>query len=186
MFRNALMTLACLGFSAGAAERVDYLKDVKPVLAARCYACHGALKQESKLRVDTAEFIRQGGKHGPALVARKPEKSLLLTKVSTTNLSERMPPEGDALKPVQIELLRRWIAAGAPAPKDEKPEPSLSDHWAFRPVVRPPLPKIGNPLDSFINARLSAAKLTPLPPAEKPVLLRRVYLDLTGLPPTPE
>ena len=185
---RALLLASAMSLSgpANGAEKVDYLTQIKPLLRERCFACHGALKQNSGLRLDTADFIKRGGKHGPALVARKPEKSLLLTKVSTTYLSERMPPEGDALKPEQIELLRRWIAAGAPAPKDEKPEPSPSDHWAFRPVVRPPLPKIGNPLDSFINARISAAKLTPLPPAEKPVLLRRVYLDLTGLPPTRE
>ena len=185
---RALLLASAMWLSgpANGAEKVDYLTQIKPLLRERCFACHGALKQNNGLRLDTADLIKRGGKHGPALVARKPEKSLLLTKVSATNLSERMPPEGDALKPVQIELLRRWIAAGAPAPKDEKPEPSPSDHWAFRPVVRPPLPKIGNPLDSFINARLAAAKLTPLPPAEKPVLLRRVYLDLTGLPPTRE
>ncbi len=187
--------LALLGAVSvrGAAPAVDYAKEIKPLLRERCYACHGALKQNNGLRLDTADFIKRGGKHGPALVARKPEKSLLLTKVSATDPAERMPPEGDALKPEQIELLRRWIAAGAPAPKDEKPEPSPSEHWAFKPVTRPPLPKIGNrqsaignPIDHFINARLAAAKLTPLPPAENPVLLRRVYLDLLGLPPTRE
>ena len=178
---------------AGGAEQVDYTKDIKPILRDRCYACHGALQQNNGLRLDTAELLKRGGKHGPAFIARKPEQSLLLTKVSATDLSERMPPEGDALKSEQIELLRRWIAAGAPAPKGEKQEPSPRDHWAFKPVVRPPLPSIGNrqsaignPLDAFINTRLAAAKLTPLPPAEKPVLLRRVYLDLTGLPPTRE
>ncbi len=179
--------------SVSAAEKVDYLTQIKPLLHARCSACHGALQQKSGLRLDTAALAARGGQHGSAFVARQPEKSLLFAKVSATDLSERMPPEGDALKPEQIELLRRWIAVGAPAPKDEKPEPSPSDHWAFRPVVRPPVPKIGhrpsaisNPIDAFINSRLAAAQLTPLPPAEKRVLLRRVYLDLTGLPPTRE
>ncbi|MEN9575975.1 MAG: hypothetical protein RL514_3830 [Verrucomicrobiota bacterium] len=187
------MSVVALASPARSADKVDYTTQIKPLLRERCYACHGALKQNNGLRLDTADLMKRGGKHGPALVARKPEQSLLLAKVSATDLAERMPPEGDALKPEQIELLRRWIAAGAPSPKDEKPEPSPRDHWAFRPVVRPPLPKIGNrqsaianPLDAFINARLAAAKLTPLPPAEKPVLLRRVYLDLTGLPPTRE
>ncbi|MEQ2005761.1 MAG: DUF1553 domain-containing protein [Limisphaerales bacterium] len=187
--------LALLGTVSvrGAALAVDYAKEIKPLLRERCYACHGALKQNNGLRLDTADLVKRGGKHGPAFVPRKPEQSLLLSKVSATDLSERMPPEGDALKPEQIELLRRWIAASAPAPKDEKPEPSPSDHWAFKQVVRPLLPKIGNwqspisnPVDAFINTRLAAAKLTPLPPAEKPVLLRRVYLDLLGLPPTRE
>ena len=192
---RALLLASAMWLSgpANGAENVDYLTQIKPLLRERCFACHGALKQNNGLRLDTADFIKRGGKHGPALVARKPEKSLLLSKVSATNLSERMPPEGDALKPVQIELLRRWIAAGAPAPKDEKPEPSPSDHWAFKPVARPPVPAIRNSqfairnsLDAFISSRLIATKLTPLPPAEKPVLLRRVHLDLTGLPPTRE
>jgi mono/diheme cytochrome c family protein len=192
--RSALLVglLAAAGAARGA-EKVDYLTQIKPILRERCYACHGALKQNNGLRLDTADLMKRGGKDGPIVVSRKPEQSRLLAKVSATDLSERMPPEGDALKPEQIELLRRWIAAGALAPKDEKPEPSPADHWAFRPVVRPALPPIGNrqsavsnPIDRFINARLAAAKLTPLPPAEKPVLLRRVYLDLIGLPPTRE
>ena len=192
--RSALLVglLAAAGAARGA-EKVDYLTQIKPILRERCYACHGALKQNNGLRLDTADLMKRGGKDGPIVVSRKPDQSRLLAKVSATDLSERMPPEGDALKPEQIELLRRWIAAGALAPKDEKPEPSPADHWAFRPVVRPALPPIGNrqsavsnPIDRFINARLAAAKLTPLPPAEKPVLLRRVYLDLIGLPPTRE
>ena len=187
------MTLACLGFSAGAAERVDYLKDVKPVLAARCYACHGALKQESKLRVDTAEFIRQGGKRGPAIVAGKPATSLLLKKVSAHSLDERMPPEGEALHAPQIAVLRAWIAAGALAPKDEKPESDPREHWAFKAPAKPPIPTIGNrqstignPLDAFLEAQRRQQKLTAQPPADPALWLRRVTLDLTGLPPTPE
>ena len=137
------MGLALLGTVSvrGAVPAVDYAREIKPLLRERCFACHGALKQNNGLRLDTADLMKRGGKHGPALVARKPEQSLLVAKVSATDLSERMPPEGDALKPEQIDLLRRWIAAGAPAPKEEKPEPSPSDHWAFRPVVRPPVPK---------------------------------------------
>jgi hypothetical protein len=210
-------TLAFLFWGAMASRAgspaVDYVKDIKPLLRERCYACHGALQQKNGLRLDTAELAKRGGKHGPALIARKPEQSRLLAKVSATDPAERMPPEGDALKPEQIELLRRWITAGAPAPKDERPEPSPRDHWAFKPIVRPPVPverrSIGvleqwsagsrrpstpslhhsstpNPIDAFINSRLAAAKLTPLPPADKPTLLRRVYLDLLGLPPTRE
>ena len=209
--RSALLVglLAAAGAARGA-EKVDYLTQIKPILRERCYACHGALKQNNGLRLDTADLMKRGGKDGPIVVSRKPDQSRLLAKVSATDLSERMPPEGDALKPEQIELLRRWIAAGALAPKDEKPEPSPSDHWAFKPVVRPAVPKLSvqsgrgrssaplntehsklntsstNPIDAFISASLAAAKLTPLPPAEKSVLLRRVYLDLIGLPPTRE
>lgn len=187
------VSLALLGLAlpAVAADRVDYLRDVKPVLAARCYACHGALKQEGKLRLDTVEFIRKGGKHGPAIAAGKPAESRLLKKVSATSLDERMPPEGEPLHAPQIAALRDWIAAGAPAPKDEKPESDPREHWAFKPPMKLAFPKIGNrqsaianPVDAFLSAQRRIQNLTPQPAAEKPIWLRRVSLDLTGLPPT--
>ncbi|KAF0179476.1 MAG: hypothetical protein FD161_1316 [Limisphaerales bacterium] len=193
VFRTAAIALASLGLAAGAAERVDYLKDVKPVLAARCYACHGALKQEGKLRLDTAEFIRKGGKHGPAIVPGRPAESRLFKKVSATSLDERMPPEGEPLHAPQIAALREWIAAGATAPKDEKPESDPREHWAFKAPVKVAVPKIANrqspianPVDAFLEAQRRAQKLTAQPPAEKSIWLRRVTLDLTGLPPTPD
>ena len=139
----ALLVLAGLVVPASAAGKVNYLRDVKPVLAARCYACHGALKQNNGLRLDTAEFIRKGGKHGPAIVAGKPAASLLLKKVSAHSLDERMPPEGEPLHAPQISALREWIAAGAPAPKDEQPERDPREHWAFRAPVKAAIPKFG-------------------------------------------
>jgi mono/diheme cytochrome c family protein len=191
-----------------AATAADYSREIKPLLRAHCVSCHGALKQSGGLRLDTAVLLRQGGDSGPAIKARSPDKSLLFAKVTAVESDERMPREGKPLTPDQIELLRRWIAAGAPAPKDEKPEPSPRDHWAFKPVVRPPVPRAGgfqpprvsndsqrwlltagtavHPIDAFLSTRLATAKLTPLPPADKPTLLRRVYLDLLGLPPTRE
>ena len=194
VFRAALIAATCLCFLAqAAAAAVDYLKDVKPVLAARCYACHGALKQEGKLRLDTAEFIRKGGKHGPAIVIGKPADSRLLKKVTAHSLDERMPPEGEPLHAPQIAALREWIAAGAPAPKDEKPESDPREHWAFKAPVKAALPKIANrqsaianPVDAFLEAQRRQQKLTAQPPAEKSLWLRRVTLDLTGLPPTLE
>ena len=220
MFRVALQFLLVLGCTAAAAEKVDYLRDVKPVLAARCYACHGALKQNGGLRLDTAEFIRQGGKHGPAIVAGKPAASLLLKKISAASLDERMPPEGEPLHAPQIAALREWIAAGAPAPKDERPESDPREHWAFKPPVKGPVPAgiviskevisqkskadaraqsfptaglITNhfstnysPLDAFLDAKRRAQNLPAQPPAHALVWLRRVTLDLTGLPPTRE
>jgi hypothetical protein len=188
-----LVTLGLLGLAlpAVAADKVDYLRDVKPVLVARCYACHGALKQEGKLRLDTAEFIKKGGKHGPAIVAGKPAASLLLKKISAASLDERMPPEGEPLHAPQIAALREWIAAGAPAPKDEKPESDPREHWAFKAPVKAALPKIANrqssianPVDAFLDAQRRAQKLTAQPPADPLLWLRRVTLDLTGLPPT--
>ncbi|MEW6303847.1 MAG: DUF1549 domain-containing protein [Verrucomicrobiota bacterium] len=189
----AIAVLLPFAFVASAASRVDYDREVKPLLRERCHSCHGALKQKGGLRLDTAALAKKGGDSGPAVVPRKPESSPLMEKVATADSKERMPPEGDPLTPEQIELLKRWIAQGAPAPPDEMPEQDPRQHWAFVPPSRPALPKvrgsqfeIRNPIDSFIAAEQQERRLKPLPAAEKNVLLRRVYLDLIGLPPTRE
>ncbi len=182
----------CLAASARAEERVDYLRQIKPLLASRCYECHGALKQKSGLRLDTTASIRKGGKGGAAIHARNADKSPLIARVTAADKEERMPPEGEPLKPEQIQLLKTWIKQGAIAPKDEKPEPDPRQHWAFLPPVRAVVPRvkgadsIRNPIDAFITAEQQLHGLKPLPPADRTVLLRRVYLDLVGLPPTRE
>ena len=185
-----LLALPSLAASAGAADKVDFITQVKPVLAARCYACHGALKQNAGLRLDTAAFIRKGGKHGPAIVAGKPEKSRLIERITAKHEDERMPPEGEALKPEQLAALTAWVKQGASAPANEQPERDPRDHWAFKPPVKVALPKIGNrqsaignPLDSFLEAQRRKQGLTATPPAEKSIWLRRVTLDLVGLAP---
>jgi hypothetical protein len=178
---------------AFAAEGVDYTKDIKPMLAARCYTCHGALKQKKDLRLDTAEFIRKGGKNGPVVVAGKPDESTLIERVVSPDGDERMPPEheGEPFTAAQVTLLREWIAAGAPAPADEKPQTDPKEHWAFRQRVRPAVPVVvnakwvRNPIDAFISKQHEEHGLTPQPEASRAVLLRRLYLDLIGLPPTP-
>ncbi len=170
-----------------AADGIDYLREVKPLLTARCYACHGGLKQRGELRLDTAVSIRRGGRDGPAIVPGKSGESLLLERVQRTGKG-RMPPEseGEALTEKEITLLRRWIDQGAPAPADEKQEADPREHWAFRAPVRPTAPAGGgrNPIDAFLAAEQERRGLKPQPIAEKPLLLRRVYLDLIGLPPT--
>jgi Protein of unknown function (DUF1553)/Protein of unknown function (DUF1549)/Planctomycete cytochrome C len=178
-----------------AADPVDYAKDVKPLLRERCYACHGALKQNAKLRLDNGAAIRKGGGSGPAVTPGKPEESLLLERVSAADADERMPPEGQG-KPLteqQIATLNAWVKAGARFPADEQPEEDPSKHWAFvkpvqaaLPEIRTSKPEIRNPIDAFNLAELEKRAVSPLPAAEKHVLLRRVYLDLTGLPPTRE
>ncbi len=172
---------------------VDYLHDIKPILKTRCYACHGALKQEARLRLDTGRMIRQGGDSGAAVMPGQAEKSLLLDKVSAKDASQRMPPEGEPLTAAQIEALKSWISQGATSPDNEQPEPDPREHWAFKKPVRPavsetrnPKSEIRNAIDAFVSAKLDERGLTPRLPAEKPVLLRRVYLDLIGLPPTRE
>lgn len=175
-----------------AEEPVDYLRDIKPIFRARCYACHGALKQESGLRLDTGHSIRKGGDSGAAVVPEKPEGSLLLERISAKEAVERMPPEGEALSADQIARIRHWIAQGASSPKEETPEQDPRQHWAFQKLVRPNVPEGGpaslsiNPIDRFIESAQKPHGLLRQPPARKELLLRRVYLDLIGLPPTRE
>jgi hypothetical protein len=195
LFRLAIALGWLLAGRAGrAADRVDYLREIKPILTARCYACHGGLQQKSGLRVDTVKLLRDGGNEGPALVPGHSGDSNVILHVTASNGARRMPPssEGEGLTAKQIALLRAWIDQGAAGPADEKPEADPKDHWAFRPPLRPAVPsvkqaaRLRNPIDAFLAAQWEKHGLTPQPPADKGILLRRVYLDLIGLPPSRE
>lgn len=168
--------------------RVDYLRDVKPILARKCYACHGGLRQRAGLRLDTAELIRKGSKGGPVVVAGHADESAIVDRV-TAEGSERMPPEGEgeALGADERARLRAWIDQGAAAPESEVPQVDPRRHWAFLRPTRHPIPELGssrNPIDAFLAAEYRKRGLTPAPAADKEILLRRVSLDLIGLPPT--
>jgi len=179
-----------LAVGTARADETDYLAHVKPIFRAHCFRCHGALKQEAGLRLDTAKLARRGGDSGPAVIPGSADKSPLLRKVLHADPEQRMPPEGKPLRPAEIDHLRAWIQSGAKAPADERPEADPAEHWSFRPLRRPPVPRpansawVRNPIDAFIAAEHQARGLVPLPPADKRVLLRRLYLDLLGLPPT--
>ncbi|MES2596005.1 MAG: PSD1 and planctomycete cytochrome C domain-containing protein [Verrucomicrobiota bacterium] len=165
-----LLPLALLASSKAPAV-VDYEKDIKPLLRERCVSCHGAVKQKGDLRLDAGYLIAQAA---PAeLVAR----------ITSQDGDERMPPEGTRLTPAQVANLREWLKNGAPFPKDEAIPKKPSDHWSFQPVKRPKVPESmhGHPVDAFVFGK------HPLPSRAAPqALLRRVHLDLIGLPPTPE
>jgi uncharacterized protein DUF1553/uncharacterized protein DUF1549/cytochrome c len=189
----ALLTanvIACRSLRAD--EQVDYLSKIKPILAARCYSCHGILKQEAGLRLDTAVLAIKGGDSGPAIKPGDAASSLLIQRVTAKDESERMPGEGEPLKPEQIEALRTWINQKATAPASEQPERDPRVHWAFRPIVRPAVPDVANsswvrnPIDAFIAANHQRQGLTPQIEATRSELVRRLYLDLIGLPPTPK
>ncbi len=195
--RFALVCITLLSFvpvhaSAAAESPVDYLQQIKPLLKDRCYACHGALKQAGGLRLDTAAAAHRGGESGPALKPGDVTASLILQRVITTDEATRMPQDGAPLKGEEIALLRKWIEQQAIAPADETPERDPRDHWAFRPRVRPPVPTVPNaawvrnPIDAFIAAHHATHGLTPQPPAPRGLLLRRLFLDLIGLPPSPD
>ena len=146
--------LHCVSLRAD--ENTDYLKKVKPLLALRCVSCHGPLRQRGGLRLDAAVLIRKGGDSGPAIVPGKPEKSLLLHALTGTNDATRMPAEAKPLKKTEIALLRKWIADGASSPKREKIAADPRDHWAFKPPLRPQVPRpknagwVKNAVDAFI------------------------------------
>ena len=165
---------------------IDFNRDVRPILAENCYACHGpdAGKRKSGLRLDEKESAFGKAESGEtAIVPGNVEKSELLRRVASADSDDQMPPpkEHKKLKPEQIDLLRRWIKGGA----------TWEPHWSFRPVKSPPVPETKDqawprgPIDHFILARLEKEGLAPSPEAERTALMRRVSLDLIGLPPSP-
>ena len=174
------------------ATPVDYTRDVKPILRSKCYACHGALKQEANLRLDTAALVRRGGENGPAIVPGQTTASLLLKRVTEESESERMPQQAAALTAAQIAVLRSWIDEGGQGPGDEQPESDPTKHWAFQRPRRPAVPTtadpdwVRTPVDGFVAAQQQQRGLRSVGPAAPEVLLRRVYLDLIGVPPNAE
>jgi hypothetical protein len=169
----------------------DYLLDIKPVLAERCCSCHGAERHRGGLRLDAARFIKKGGENGPAIVPGDSRRSLLIGVLTGAEGLPRMPPSGEPLEEEQIRQIALWIDQGAPIPDHEELS-RHGGHWAFRPPRRPVIPVVKqpswvrNPIDAFIAAGHGQKGLQPSPPAPKSLLLRRVYLDLIGLPPTRE
>jgi hypothetical protein len=165
-----------------------YLRDVQPVLERRCYSCHGGLKQLGGLRLDTASDILAGGDSGPVVVPNDPAAGLLIEKVTESDPELRMPPEGEPLTKDEIAALRNWIAAGATGPDGEVRPNDPRDHWAYRPPVKVSVPESlslqPNPIDAFLEASRQSQGLIPSPPMSNDLWLRRVTLDLVGLPPT--
>lgn len=171
-----------------------YVETIRPLLAERCVSCHGALRQEAGLRLDTAALLLAGGESGPAAVRNDPASSMIVARVADPDAATRMPPDGEAepLSAEQVAAVAGWIAAGCPAPADERPEADPRDHWAFRPRTRPEVPRVQdaartrNPIDAFLARARDRAGITPQPEAPRHVLVRRLFIDLIGLPPQPE
>ncbi|HVJ81315.1 MAG TPA: DUF1549 domain-containing protein, partial [Planctomycetia bacterium] len=171
--------------SAGGAEPIDYNREIRPVLAANCLACHGPddKHREAGLRLDVKEGATRKNDDGEAAIAPgKPEASLLLKRIAAGE-DERMPPvgHGERLTAGQIEKFKQWIAEGA----------TYAPHWAFAPPRRPDAPATKrndwarNPIDRFTLAKMESHGLAPSPEAERAILARRLSFDLLGLPPTP-
>ena len=193
--------------AASAAGSVDFQREIQPLFAEFCYECHGPDKQKGGLSFTTREgAVKVLESDAAAVVPGHPEKSEALVRMLTNDEDDVMPPRKKAKRPTQeqIELFKKWIASGA----------EWTEHWAYKPVVRPAVPKVSaqssvlsaqsklgaqgeklstehwalstNPVDAFILARLDAAGIQPSPSADAFTLCRRLYLDLTGLLPTPE
>lgn len=180
-FFLALVTfLGSAVFATTWAQEVDFQRDIRPILSNHCFKCHGPALSEGGLRLD----LRERATRRNVIVPGQPEVSKLLQRVQAKKDDERMPPAevSERLQPMQIELLRRWIAQGA----------EYSPHWAFLPPKRPELPKVinkswpRNPIDYFILAKLEKTGLHPSPEADRATLIRRLSLDLIGLLPSPQ
>ena len=191
LFAAALPVEGQAAGNAAAAENVAWFESrVRPLLVAQCQECHGPKKQQGGLRLDTAAGVRAGGDSGPVVVPGKPEQSLLLKAVR--HEGPKMPPK-QKLKFEEIALLTEWVKRGATFPEAAVRTAAVPQaHWAFQPVADPHVPEVRhaawprNAVDRFVLAELEARGLTPVGPAERRTLLRRVTFDLTGLPPTPE
>lgn len=163
---------------------VDFLKEIQPIFAEHCYSCHGPHRQEAGFRLDHKATVMAGGELGKALVPGKSDESLLIHFVAGLRPEGKMPRKGDPLSADQIGLLRAWIDQGANFPDSASVVlVEKKDHWAFKPPMKP---TGGKSVDDFISARLKKEGLAFSPEADKSTLLRRVHLDLTGLPPTVE
>jgi len=176
-------------------EKMDFVRDIRPIFVKKCYECHGPDEQENKLRLDRRADAKKGGERGPLFRLGKGSDSLLVKFVTGRNGDNIiMPPEGERLSEQQISLLRTWIDQGAkwPDSADLKPTQRGARHWAFQAVVHPPLPTLNdqdwarNPIDAFVLTRLEKERIVPSPEADRTTLIRRLSLDLLGLPPSPD
>src|SRR5688572_4157948 len=199
-----LLAMACMGAAsvegqpvdiaklpAAATQPVDFTRDIQPIFQAYCVKCHGPDKQKGGFRLDDKEAALKGGEnHPPAIKPNNSADSPLIHFVSDAVPDMKMPPKDGALSGEQIGLLRAWIDQGAAWPESGAKK---EIHWAFKSVERPPIPastkrksKTTNPIDAFTVARLAESKLPPSREADRRTLVRRLYFDLIGLPPTPE
>jgi len=189
-------------------QEYAHFQAAQKILTAHCVKCHGPDNQESGLRLDSPKAILIGGDFGPAVVRQKSLESELVKRVSSKNTNEVMPPEGPRLTSEEVAQLAAWIDAGVPWPTskhsgdeelDSTDEDPRMKHWAWQEMNRPSVP-VGvtalrdeadiepeqNEIDYFVRAKLAVEKLSPSAPADKRTLIRRLYFDLIGLPPTPE
>ncbi len=182
------------------ADLAFFESKIRPILVDTCYKCHskGGDKVRGGLLLDTREAVLHGGNTGPAIVPGKPDESILIQAVRYKDEDLQMPPKGEKLSDQQIADLTEWVRRGAPDPRTVVAAGSSAKtyggvgraHWAFQPVKKPAVPAVQNaawvknPVDNFVLSKLEAEGMKPNTPAEKTTLIRRIYFDLIGLPPT--
>lgn len=178
-------------------QRVDFVRDIQPLFQTHCIKCHGEVTAKSGLRLDLKAMAFAGGDSGAIVVPKDSHTSLLFKRIADSG-ADRMPPEGEPLTAVQIDLVKRWIDQGAVWPDhvDKVANVDKYDWWSLRPLVKPDVPKLDvpsgseqrvtSPIDAFIQVKLREKGLSPSPEADRRTLARRLYFDLIGLPPTPE
>jgi hypothetical protein len=204
-----LVLLAVIGVGASVSSAADpaaidfFETKVRPLLSEHCYSCHGPQKQKSALRLDHISLALKGGENGPALVPGHPEKSRLIEGIGYANVDFQMPPK-KKLPDADIAVLTKWVQDGAAWPSEPVPALVKADkskgfdlqarreaHWSWKPIKATAPPKVKDaawavePIDAFVQRQLEAAGIHHAPPADRAALIRRVYFDLIGLPPTP-
>jgi hypothetical protein len=175
-------------------SKINFVADVQPIFETRCQGCHGAQQQMGGLRVDSGDAVLKGGTDGPVIEPGKSAASALIQRVTSSKKGFGMPPVGEPLTAEQVAKLRAWIDQGAHIPVSQTTAAAnpKSKHWAFQPVTHPDPPDVRNrawvrnPVDRFIAARLEAEGFAPSPQADRVTQIRRVSLDLIGLPPSPQ
>ena len=185
------LVAVCLLAATAFAAPLEFNRDIRPILSEHCFACHGpdSASRKADLRLDRRESALAEREGKRAIVPGDAAKSELVRRITSHDADERMPPAESklVLNASEIALLRRWIDEGA----------KWGEHWAFVTPKRPPIPATAgsrlpladwprNAIDHFILAKLESKSLVPAPPADPRVLIRRVYFDLIGLPPTPK
>ena len=203
---RCVVLLALIVFSAAQLRAAEdragvafFEQKIRPVLVEHCYRCHSAEAEKLKgdLRLDSRDALRKGGATGPAIEPGKPDESLLIQAIAQSGEVPKMPPKGK-LPDAVVADFRRWVEMGAPDPRAGTASPKAGanprDWWSLRPLGRPPVPRLETadarrwartPIDAFIVAKLAEKQLTPAPEADPRTLVRRLFFDLIGLPPTP-
>ncbi len=188
-----LLTLIAFSENSSCAEPIHFRRDVAPILQRHCLSCHNQLNRMGELSLHSAEALLKGGENGEAIDPGDPESSYLLDLITESDGTAEMPKDNPPLTEKEVATIRQWIAEGAAWPKELQLKPPVL--WSMKPLQRPVIPtdinptpqfRIRNPIDAFVAARHKQAGIQPAPQANRRTLIRRLYLDLVGLLPTPE